>query len=376
MMLRALTVPALAITILLAWGCKAKDEPKPTPAPKTAGPAVKPAPKPGVPKKKLPAGERAVAVVSAGLTLPGTLAWPARTQGSKLPGVVLVHGSGPHDRDEKIEQAGFTFKPFAELSAALVEAGFAVLRYDKRSFVLRPKLQAMKDRNQLLAEIAKLSHDQFIADARAALALLASQPEVDGDKLFFVGHSIAGLYAPVVAKEAKLAGVVLLAPILLPFRQHLIHQAEVQRDVARKQLAEAGKTNPLATAALTKQIANYDRTIAGYKKVFAMIDAGKFPAGGMLMGGTLDMFKGTEKLAEQLPARYAAIAPPLLYVNGKNDWICPVDAVLQHRKALERKQDLKLVILDDLNHFQYTNQPIAFSKQMAKTVADWMRKQL
>ena len=46
-----------------------------------------------------------------------------------FPGVVLVHGSGPNDRDESIGPN----KPFRDLAEGLASRGIAVLRYDKRT---------------------------------------------------------------------------------------------------------------------------------------------------------------------------------------------------------------------------------------------------
>ena len=44
--------------------------------------------------------------------------------------VVLVHGSGPQDRDETLGPN----KPFRDLAWGLASQGVAVLRYDKRTF--------------------------------------------------------------------------------------------------------------------------------------------------------------------------------------------------------------------------------------------------
>ncbi|MGZ7117560.1 MAG: DUF3887 domain-containing protein, partial [Methanobacterium sp.] len=61
--------------------------------------------------------------------LPGTLTVP---EGSgPFPGIVMVHGSGPNDKDETIGPN----KPFRDLSWGLASKGIAVLRYDKRTFV-------------------------------------------------------------------------------------------------------------------------------------------------------------------------------------------------------------------------------------------------
>ena len=46
-----------------------------------------------------------------------------------MPVVVLVHGSGPHDRDSTFMGA----KIFRDLAAGLSSSGIAVLRYEKRS---------------------------------------------------------------------------------------------------------------------------------------------------------------------------------------------------------------------------------------------------
>src|SRR5579863_3345384 len=61
--------------------------------------------------------------------LPGTLSLPKRA--SHVPAVVLVHGSGPNDRDEHIG----ALEPFHDLAWGLASRGIAVLRYDKRTKV-------------------------------------------------------------------------------------------------------------------------------------------------------------------------------------------------------------------------------------------------
>ena len=61
--------------------------------------------------------------------LGGTLLVPAGK--GPFPGVVLVHGPGPNDRDETI----YSNKIFADLAEGLASRGIAVLRYDKRTKV-------------------------------------------------------------------------------------------------------------------------------------------------------------------------------------------------------------------------------------------------
>src|SRR5437762_6888598 len=90
---------------------------------------------------------------------------PRRGQGP-FPGVVLVHGSGPEDQDETIGPN----KPFKDLAWGLASRGIAVLRYTKRTAQYGAKMRL---------DSTFTVEEETLADARAALALAAAQPEVD-----------------------------------------------------------------------------------------------------------------------------------------------------------------------------------------------------
>ena len=61
------------------------------------------------------------------LNCPVTLTLPVGKK--KAPVVILVHGSGPQDRDETVGPN----KPFRDLAWGLAERGIATVRYDKRT---------------------------------------------------------------------------------------------------------------------------------------------------------------------------------------------------------------------------------------------------
>jgi dienelactone hydrolase len=141
--------------------------------------------------------ERAVTVGEGEWKLPGTLTMP--NGAGPFPGVVLVHGSGPNDRDETV---GGT-KVFKDLAEGLASRGIAVLRYEKRTKVYTSKVASMK---------TFTLHDETVEDALKAIALLRTQQGVDPKRIFVLGHSLGGYAAPRIAQEdPQIAGLILLA---------------------------------------------------------------------------------------------------------------------------------------------------------------------
>ncbi len=126
-----------------------------------------------------------------GHRLSGTLTLPPNASAeTPVPGIVLVSGSGPQDRDETI----FGHKPFLVLADALTRGGLAVLRYDDRGV------------GGSGGDFASATTFEFATDADAATEHLKSLPEVDAAKVGLLGHSEGGLVVPIVAKWQREQG--------------------------------------------------------------------------------------------------------------------------------------------------------------------------
>src|SRR5260370_28379014 len=79
-----------------------------------------------------------------------------------------------------------------------------------------------------VASIARLTvQEETVDDAVKAIALLRSQPEVNSNKIFVIGHSLGAYVAPRIAEaDGKLAGMVLMAGNVRPLEDLLVEQVE------------------------------------------------------------------------------------------------------------------------------------------------------
>jgi dienelactone hydrolase len=144
--------------------------------------------------------------------LPGTLSVPRSSR--PVPGVVIVHGSGPVDRDGTVGSV----KPYRDLAVGLAAAGVAVLRYDKRTVVHGARVASIPN---------PTVKDETIDDAVAAAALLRRARGVDGGRVFILGHSMGGMLVPRIAKaESGAAGFILMAAPARPLEDVILEQVQ------------------------------------------------------------------------------------------------------------------------------------------------------
>jgi len=128
---------------------------------------------------------------SGGVTLAGTLALPMISEIQKVPGVVLVAGSGPTDRDGNNPLIPARVDLLKEIAQALARAGIASLRYDKRGIGgSAVRQQHAHDRPE-----SYFTWDQFVGDVQAAHGELLRHGEIKPYATALLGHSEGGLLA-------------------------------------------------------------------------------------------------------------------------------------------------------------------------------------
>lgn len=248
--------------------------------------------------------------------LGGTLSLPVGEE--QVPGVVIVHGSGPADRDGTFGPN----KPYKELAWGLASRGVAVLRYDKRT-------------NACDVDLSDVTVDDVTTDdAVTALQRLRAQGRVAPDSVFVVGHSLGGALAPrIAARDRRLAGAVMLAPgparpmaeAILDQERYLIDQQELTEEKRVEALAEARMK---AEKIRTLDIGD-DEVLLGL--------------GGREYFRSLAEYDG--------PAVAADLEIPLFIGQGQRDYqVTPDEDFPVWRDALSGQSDVRLEVYDGLNH--------------------------
>lgn len=262
--------------------------------------------------------EREVVVGSGEWALPGTLSMPKGT--SPVPAVVLVHGSGPNDRDESVAAS----KPFRDLAWGLASRGVAVLRYDKRTRVHGANMKSIASRLTV--------KEETVDDALAAVALLRETAGIDARRIVVVGHSLGGMLVPRIGMRDKgIAGFVIMAGATRPLEDLIVEQygyifsldgsvSEEERTTLEKSKADAARV----------------------KRASELAD-GEAPFG-VAKAYWLDL-NGYD------PAEAAkSLGQPLLILQGGRDYQVTMKDFDRWKAALGSRPGVELKLYPDLNH--------------------------
>lgn len=280
-----------------------------------------------------------------------------------FPALVLVHGSGSSNMDEKVGK----LTPFKDLALGLAERGIASVRYDKRSYAHGLKLVADKQSPLTVRE-------ETIDDALLAAQLLRSDSRIDPDRVFLLGHSMGAMLAPRIECEGgDFRGLILLAGSPRRLEEILLEQTE-----------EAMADLPgFAKKLAGKQLAKLQNTFEGLYELSDEAAKAKKVGGGTTLYYFKDM--GQPTVADWL----AKTRKPMLILQGERD--CQVKAAVDfalYRELLGDRDNVTFKLYPGLNHAFVTARfdSIAQAKkeftperhigpEVLNDIADWIKKQ-
>jgi pimeloyl-ACP methyl ester carboxylesterase len=297
-----------------------------------------------------------VFINSIGFTIAATTTGPP-TRTARMPAIVLVAGSGAADRDENV--AGVPI--FGQLANALSNAGYFVVRFDKRGV------------GQSGGRSESATLQDYADDVVKVVEWLARRKDVDPKRISIVGHSEGGFVSLLAAARAggKIAALALVASpgttgreLILAQQQHALDLSSDSADV------KAAKVQ------LQQRILSAVTSGAGWEGI---------PPAMQKQADTL-WFKS---LIEFDPAAaMKKVEQPILIVHGSKDAVIPssnadkLEALASGRKEKSAPLTRKIVIAG-INHLlvpaasgevsEYASLPTrAISPDVAKSIADWL----
>jgi uncharacterized protein len=287
--------------------------------------------------------------------LPGTLTLPKGN--GPFPAVILLHDSGPQDRDQSFGPN----LPFRDLAGGLATKGVAVLRFDKRT-----KVHGFKIVKQNIHLTIK---EDVLDDALAAAALLRSRKDIDAKKIFVLGEGLGAYLAPLIAqRDEKLAGLILLAGNSRPVPEVLIDQLQQQFS----QLDNATDQQKIQMEDFKKQVARLSDP---------KLEETSLPTE-QILGAPVSYWLSLRNY--DAPATAAKLKTPLLILQGERDTQVTLTDFEGWKKALKSRDHVSFKSYPDLNHLfmegQGKSNPQEFrraghvSGEVIDDIAEWIKK--
>lgn len=252
--------------------------------------------------------------------LPGTLSMPVGAK--RWPAVILVHGSGPEDRDETIGPN----RPFRDLAWGLASRGIAVLRYEKRTKAYPGTIKDIKDFTV---------QQEVLDDVRAAADMLRQRQDIDSKKIFVAGHSLGGMLLPRIgAADPGLAGLIGLAGTT--------RQLD---DVMIEQLDYILSLDPNMPAVQKEAIENLKKEVIELK---AMKLGPDVPASKVVLHAPVSYWRDLRGYSPTAAAKH--LTQPLLILQGERDYQVTMKDFDAWKAALAGRKNVTLKSYPSLNH--------------------------
>ncbi len=299
--------------------------------------------------------EKEVTVGSGEFALPGTLTVPKGV--GKFPVVIIVHGSGPGDRDgTHINPAN---KPYKDLAFGLASKGVAVLRYEKRTKQYGSKLAADK---------TLTVKGEVVDDILLAVELLQKTENIDAKNIYVLGHSLGGYLIPRIARRSnEIAGFISFAGAT----QHL-EDVYLEQNTYFAKLD--GKITPEEQTQLDaiKQMAAKIKALNEKDLDSSQVYIGAYPA------------YWIDLQSYNPPLEAKSIKKPFLILQGERDYQVTMTDFENWKKTLKNKKNVTFKSYPKLNHLfmsgEGTPSPADYKaanhveEKVISDIADWILK--
>jgi len=281
----------------------------------------------------------------AGIKLSGTFTKP--NDKGTYPVVILISGSGRHDRDGSM----MTHKPFLVLSDYLTRNNIAVLRYDDRGF------------GKSTGNFSKATTADFAQDVLSAVKYLKSRSDINPNQIGLIGHSEGGIIAPLAANQTQdISFIVTLAATGIPGSEVAVMQSKSLRPfpVPDEVAFEKNVRKSIKIASSNKEISQKRKELMAHNNMYLApilksLGAPDKNISKFIINETETVLKpwNTYFFNYNPADEFEKLRIPILSLNGSKD--TQVDAAVNQnaiRKALMKgeNKNYKIIEIEGLNH--------------------------
>ncbi|MBJ7449853.1 MAG: alpha/beta fold hydrolase [Parachlamydiales bacterium] len=277
--------------------------------------------------------------------LSGTLTVP--NSGGPHPVVIILHGSGPFDRN----CTAFGHQFFLVWAHYLAEKGVASLRYDKRGVA------------KSSGNLSTSTIENFAEDAKAGVDFLKNRMDIDSKQIGSIGHSEGGVTAALLAtKTQDIRFVVSLAAPCIKWDELILSQEEKMHihdgvsEKTRDNIVNFRKRgfeilrnteDPYHAAELINDL--YEKALAEDE----LTEVERYYGPSSLQAAFFSSPNFRYNIINDPADTFKQVKVPILALNGTNDLVVPVDPNLVRIESTLKEAhhpDYTIKVMPKLNH--------------------------
>jgi len=271
--------------------------------------------------------------------------------------VIINAGTGANDRDGTLPMVGAnvvclypgllneTLKPYKQLSDALVEAGYAVLTYDKLEYTY-PGTQ-----------LGAITFEKLWLPVNSAIDYVKTRSDVDTTSIILIGHSEGSTIIPYLAKNRNdVKALVSIAGPRSPLDSLLAYQIVHITETCDGSVPDA--------QAQANQILEY----------FEMVRAGTWNSTTPHFGGVSPgVWSEYIQMADSVSINYNLANLPTLFTGLGDDLNVPLTELSRLQNEVTITDDFWTI--PNLNHFMTTATNPNVSPVLTDTIIYWLDQQ-
>lgn len=299
-------------------------------------------------------GKENIKINSGNYTLPGEILLPLNV--SKPPLAILVHGSGPNDRDETMGPN----KVFYDIALGLAGQGIATLRYEKRTKIY----------DSIFDHIQFGLWEETIEDAILAVELAKKSDLIDTSQVYIIGHSLGAMVGPYIGNHSSANGVIMLAGPCRSLADLIADQTEYMLTLdgkkSRKDRKQINKVNERRTKIKNGEFSETDSNTN-------------------LLGYWPGKYWKTESVYMPMP-QIDSLNKPLLILQGDRDFqVDPVKDYVPLMEKCSQRAACEAKLFPNLNHMFISGtgkpnpseyfKPGNVEESVILYMADWIKSQ-